>query len=336
MAVHESDVVRVVRGFKAAVLAKEAKQMAELADRYLQVELSLEDQIAALAANVAALQAEGRATYWAINRLESYQRFQLKMLTALDDYNRWAAENIREEQLAFFGLGEDHAAATLETVKPGISVPLSAGERERILSMVGFASDGSPLANLLAASGDFVRATVTQKLVQAVATAQNPRITAREIRKATGMALNRAMAIARTEQMRVYRDTTLAGYREAGVQYYQRIAARDPATCIACLSMDGEISTTEASVDDHVNGRCSSIPIVPGVENPMAEPSQQWFDRQGEATQRAMMGPGRYDLYRSGQVNWNELGKHTHDPVWGGSIQPVPVRDLAVAQMAAA
>ncbi len=334
--VRESQVVRVVRGFKAAILAREAAQMAILADRYLQLELSLEDTITALSEQVARLESEGRATYWAIQKLETYQRYQLRLLAELDAYNAWAAENIHDGQLTFAGLGTDHAAATLETARRGASVPLADYERERILSMVGFAGDGSPLGTLLAASGDYVRASVTQKLIEAVGKAQNPRITAREIRKATGMALNRAMAIARTEQLRVYRDATLAGYRAAGVQYYQRIAARDPATCIACLSMDGEISTTDASVDDHVCGRCTSVPIVPGVENPVMEPSQSWFDRQTAETQRAMMGPGRFDMYQSSQVGWKDLGQHVHDPVWGGSIAVTPVRELAVAKTAAA
>jgi len=334
--VTESEVVTAVRGFKAAILAREASQMAHLADRYLQLELSLEDTIAALSESISTLKAEGKATYWSLNRLASFQRYQLKMLTALDEYNAWAAENIREGQLQFAGLGADHAASTLETVRRGASVPLSVPQRERILSMVGFASDGSPLATLLAASGDIVRAQVTQKLIRAVGMSQNPRVTAAEIRKATGMALNRAMAIARTEQMRAYREATAAGYRAGGIQLMQRIAARDGNVCIACLSMDGEISTTDASVDDHVNGHCSSVPYLGRGQSEM-EPSQQWFDRQPEEMQRHIMGtPGRYDLYKSGEAQWSELGQHTHDPVWGGSLQPVPVRDLATAVRAVA
>jgi hypothetical protein len=150
------------------------------------------------------------------------------------------------------------------------------------------------------------------------------------------MALNRAMAIARTEQLRVYRDATAASYRSAGIQWYQRIAARDPATCIACLSLDGEISTSDASVDDHVAGRCTSVPIVPGVENPQMEPVQSWFDRQAEQTKLAMMGPQRYDLYQSGRVSFSDLGHRVQNSTWGPSPQVVPVKDLAAAQMAAA
>lgn len=334
--IQESEVVRVVRGFKAAILGREAAQMAALADRYLELELSLEDSIAALSERVARLESEGKATFWAIQRLDTYQRFQLRLLASLDEYNAWVSENIREGQLSFAGLGADHSAATLETVRRGASVPLLPGERERILSMVGFASDGSPLSALLAESGDLVQRVVSRELVSAVGRAQNPRVTARAIRKATGMALNRAMAIARTEQMRVYREATASGYRAAGVQLYQRLSARDSAVCIGCLSLDGEISTTDASVDDHVNGHCTSVPWL-GEGQSQMESAQAWFGRQSPEMQRTIMGtPGRYDLYRSGQVSWQELGKHTHDPVWGGAVQPVLVRDLKLAAQAAA
>jgi len=66
------------------------------------------------------------------------------------------------------------------------------------------------------------------------------------------------------------------------------------------------------------------------------EPSQSWFDRQSVETQRAMMGPGRFDLYRNGEVGWKDLGKHTHDATWGGGIAVVPVRDLAASVTVAA
>ena len=328
MAVTESAVVRVARAFRAAILAEDAEQMALLADRYLQLELSLEDTIAALAERIANMD---DATYWQIQRLETYQRYQLRLLAELDQYNAWVAENVREGQLRFAGLGTDHAAATLETARRGASVPLTSAERDRLMAMVGYAGDGSPLSTLLAQSGDYVRAAVTKNLLDAVARAQNPRVTARAIRKATGMALNRAMAIARTEQLRVYRDATAANYRASGIQWYQRISGRQSTSCIACISLDGEISTSDASVDDHPNGLCSSIPIVPGVENPVMESSQAWFSRQSEPFKQAIMGQERYRLYQSGQISWSDLGRHTHDAVWGGSVSPVPLRDLSAS-----
>jgi SPP1 gp7 family putative phage head morphogenesis protein len=326
--IQESAVVRVVRGFKAAILAREAAQMAILADRYLQLELSLEDTITALSEQVARLESEGRATYWAIQKLETYQRYQLKLLAELDAYNAWAAESIRAGQVEMAGLGAEHARAAVRAARPGIGFsPMELDEEERLIAMAGYASDGSPLSMLLSQSGDFIKQQVQQSLMNAILKSQNPRVTAREIRRNTGMALNRALAISRTEQMRVYRESTAAGYKANGVQLMQRLAARDPATCIGCLSMDGEISTTDASVDDHVCGRCTSVPYFGEGQSEM-ESAKSWFDRQPPETQRAMMGDTRYDLYKSGEAKWSDLGQHTHDPVWGGGIRATPAKDL--------
>jgi SPP1 gp7 family putative phage head morphogenesis protein len=329
MAVAESEVIRLIRSFKRAIEADEISQMALLADKYLDMELSLNESIVALAESITSLEDLGRRTYWQMQKLETFQGFQIKLLAALDDYNVWVAENIREQQLRLFDLGERQARAAVDAVVRGYSVKLTAAERNRIIAMVGNAGDGTPLASLLAKSGDFIRAKVTQELLKAVARAQNPRLTAQAIRKATGMSLSRAMSIAKTEQFRVYRETTLGNYRSAGIQYYQRLAARDPATCLACLSQDGEIYTTEVSVDDHVGGRCTCVPLISGADNPEMEPAQSWFDRQPESTKLAMMGPGRYDLYKSGAASWKDLAVHKTDPVWGGAWVPTPVSDLA-------
>jgi hypothetical protein len=334
--VYESAVVRAVRGFKAALLAREAAQMAEMADRFLQVETALQDTIDALAARIAGLDAEGQSAYFAVLRMEQYQRLQLQIAYEVEKYNAWVSNLVTDEQLRFAGLGFDHSAATLETLRAGAAQSIPAAVSERITSMAGYAGDGSPLANLMDKSGALVRREVTRSLLKAVTNAQNPRITAREIRKATGMALNRALAISRTEQMRVYREATLAGYREAGVQLFQRISGRQSTSCIACISLDGEISTTEAELADHPAGFCVSLPLLNGVANPVMESSQAWFSRQPENVQRGIMGPTRLEMYRNGEIKWSELGRHTSDPVWGGSVEPVPVKELALARTAAA
>jgi len=88
--------------------------------------------------------------------------------------------------------------------------------------------------------------------------------------------------------------------------------------------------------DSIISHNCTSIPIVPGVENPQMEPVQSWFDRQSEQTKLVMMGPQRLDLYQSGRVSFSDLGHRVQNPTWGPSPQVVPVKDLAVAQVAAA
>jgi hypothetical protein len=81
-------------------------------------------------------------------------------------------------------------------------------------------------------------------------------------------------------------------------------------------------------MDEHISGRCDLLPEIVGVDNPISESGFDWFARQDEAVQRDIMGPGRFDAYRSGAASWQDMAVHTHDATWGGSLHPAPVSSL--------
>lgn len=331
----ESAVIRAIRGFKAQLRAREGAQVRILAERYLDVERALEANIAALSEQIARLVAAGEEPSRSqLYRLDRYQRLQAQITDELVRFNGWAADIIREEQLSLMEQGIDDAAAALETAKPGLAQFVHRVPSEAIRGMVGLAADGSPLSVLLSASGAAVREALMRELIRSVALGRNPKVTAAAMRKATGIGLQRALTIARTEQLRVYREASLESYRNAGVTKYMRISARDSAVCIACLSQDGEVYSTEVSVDDHPQGRCDAIPCPEGVALPTQEPAQAWFDRQPADVQRTIMGPGRLAAYRSGDAPWSELAMHRSDPVWGGAWVPTPLSDLSARAVA--
>lgn len=334
---YESEVVRVIRGFKASILAQEEAQMQRMARAYLDVEFRLADNIAALAEQLARISAEGKEVpYWKLARLERFQRLQEQLIAELARFNGWALSQIRDEQLRLGILGMQHAASALETMQPGISAMLDRVNVGAFRAMVGLAGDGSPLSVLLAESGRAIHQAMLRELQRSVALGRNPKVTAAAVRKATGIGLQRALTIARTEQLRVYRESTLETYRAMGVQQYERICSYDDRTCIGCLAAAGEIVSSEFAIDDHPQGRCSCVPLLPGVEVPVMESGQSWFDRQSETTQLGVMGPGRLAAYRSGTASFKDMATHVHDPVWGGAWVPTNVSNLAAVQATAA
>lgn len=336
-AVVESDVVRVMRAFKSALLAREEAQLRRMAAAWLDVEMRLADSIAALAQQLAAMEAAGEEVpYWKLARMERFQRLQEQLTAELARFNGWALAQIREEQLRLGILGLQDAAAALDTMRPGIAAVLDRLNIGAFQAMVGLAGDGSPLAELLEMSGPTVRAAVLRELQRSVALGRNPKLTGQAIRKATGMALQRAVTIARTEQLRVYREAMLETYRAAGVEMYERLPAYDDRTCIACLARAGELVSSKLFVDDHVGGRCTAVPVLPGVRMPVMEPSEAWFARQSEATQLRIMGPGRLAAYRSGEASWADMASARHSDRWGVSYVPTPVHLLAGGQVPAA
>lgn len=168
--------------------------------------------------------------------------------------------------------------------------------------------------------GSMVR--MTEALANGVALGWNPRKTERAMREAGRSVLQRALLIARTEQLRAYRTASLANYRASGVlSGYRRLAAKSARSCLACLLADGEFFTLEVAFEEHVAGRCTMVPVLASGEAPEWETGRDWFGRQPEATQRRVMGPAAFEAWRAGVVGLDELVERHEHPMWGGSLQ---------------
>jgi len=328
----EPEVVRLARQFRAELASADERQLRLMAARYLDVADALQDGIESLALSIEELRAEGKAVaIGRIYRLERYQRLLGQLMRELSRFNGWALAIINTRQRELIVQGAEDASSLLRAGQPGITVRFDALHREAIEAMVGIAREGTPLAALLDASYGETTAAIHRTLASSIGLGRGPRQTARLLTKNCQLPLQRALRIARTEQLRAYRLATLDTYRSAGVALYQRVAARDPNTCIACLSMDGTIYSTETSLDDHVNGRCSIVPLFSAAEAYAAGAAQEWFDAQDRDMQLQIMGPARLELYRSGRVDWSELAVRKDDPIWGGAWVPTPVSVLRTA-----
>jgi hypothetical protein len=56
---------------------------------------------------------------------------------------------------------------------------------------------------------------------------------------------------------------------------------------------------------------------------------QEMFDALPQATQRSILGPGRYDLYQSGQIGMDDFVKVQRSKTWGDSRVTKPLKELA-------
>jgi len=177
---------------------------------------------------------------------------------------------------------------------------------------------------------------MTQALMDGTALGWNPRKTARAALGAPGLSsggmargLGRIMTIARTEQLRVYREASRMQYQASGVvDGYKRISAKDDRVCMACLIADGTFYPLSEPLADHPNGRCALIPCVKGVGRPEWQTGQAWFLEQSEDQQRQTMGAAKYAAWRAGKFDLTSLVQATDDPVWGPSIGVTPLRGL--------
>jgi hypothetical protein len=155
-------------------------------------------------------------------------------------------------------------------------------------------------------------------ILERVALGQNPAIIAEWITDAYGMGLTDAMRMCRTAQLYSFRQSA-AATQLANSDILEGVvwcAELDDA-CMSCVAQHGTVYPVGTVCDDHHNGRCAMLPIVKGSDNPIQQTGEEWFNAQDEATQRSMMGPGKYGAWKAGQFEFSQLSKDYEDDIFG-------------------
>ncbi len=332
----EPAVVTAMREFKAGLLRREAAQMQEMARRWLDVEAALMGEIEALAYAFDARREAGETiSQAALYRMERYKRLLGQTRDEFRSYARWSEGRIRDEQAQLGALGLEQAAQAIELSfwdGPGVAPRFDRLPVEAIEHMVGIAGNGRPLGELLRrrvdpSTGEW--GLLVEALVRATALGQNPRDTAREMAAGLSGGLQKALVIARTEQLRVYRQASVDQYKASGVVSGQRrLAAHDARTCAACIADEGTLYGIDAVIADHPQGRCTGVPVVVGLPDVEWLSGEAWFRQQPRETQASILGNGRLEAWEGGAFEFGDLVTRTRDAVWGDGVVPTPLARL--------
>jgi hypothetical protein len=269
--------IDVMEAQRAGLLRAEQAQMAEAARRWLGVEQALQVQVDALALE---LQRDGGSvTMGQLQRSRRYQELQRQVDAELGRYASYLNGRIVDGQRTMALNALSHSQATIQAIAAEAEIVVQFNQLPvaAVENMIGLAGDGSPVRALLDEAAAAGPDAMAQELVNGIALGRNPlEVARRAIRQGLGQSFTRMATIARTEQLRVYRETTLQSYRASNVVMgYRRLSARDSRTCIACLFADGRYYELGESFDQHPN--C----IVGGtvVNSPsVLATSKRWFD----------------------------------------------------------
>jgi SPP1 gp7 family putative phage head morphogenesis protein len=320
-----------MRAFKRQLLAKEQDQMTEMARRWLDLERTLDGKIAALAEEFTRMAAQGTTpTRGKLIQMDRYHALLAQTNQELQKYTNYAEALIEGQQRSYAQLGLQHAFSAIDA-----SVETAAGTRfnrlniDAVEHLVGLAGDGSPLRQLLVDAWPTAAQGMTEALIRGVGLGQNPRVTARQMADGATGSLNRMMNVARTEQLRVYRESSRQAYLASGVvKGYKRLATRDDRVCPACLMADGQRYELGEVMAEHPSGRCALVPIVSGYPAATWQQGPDWFQEQSPDTQRAILGTGRYTAWRAGKFDLDQLVTVKSNATWGDSLQATPLKDL--------
>lgn len=330
--------IQVMKEFKRALLAYEEAQVARMVRAWMTVDRALARDIEALAEEIARLRSAGEVVTEArLYRLSRYQSLVAQIQAEIARYERAAEHLILEAQEDLARMGIRHAQGAIRAMYQtfGVHVAFNRLPVRAVEYLVGLTADGGPLFGLLQQRALAPAAVegLTNTLIEAVTRGWNPRRTARAMQDGLTGGLQKALVIARDQQLRVYRMASDQQYRESGVvSAKRRVAAKDGRTCLACLAMDGELIPVGMEMYDHTQGRCTAIPVVEGLPPLSWQYGPEWFAGLPAERQREMMGAKRYEMWRDGAFDFRDLATPTYDPVWGRGLAVTPLSQLGASQ----
>jgi SPP1 gp7 family putative phage head morphogenesis protein len=267
-----------------------------------------------------------------------YQYDRLAVLRAQTEeqiraFSNFADTSIRTEQLHLVDQAQRHSETLIRlglgTPPPGANLVFNRLPVDALTDLIGFLQDGSSLRDLLNELVGETGEAVANGLVQGLALGQGPRQIARRIRKDMGNSMTRALRIARTEQLRAYRESTHRSFRANSDVLHGWIwmSARNERTCAACWALHGSKHSLDERQDEHIAGRCSQLPWVKtwaelgfdGIGESMGEIEDgvTAFGKLTEHQQLAVLGPAKYVAFREGIIKLPELVGRRRSKRWG-------------------
>jgi hypothetical protein len=194
-------------------------------------------------------------------------------------------------------------------------------------------AESPALRERMAAFGANAADNFADTMLALVAQGKNPRAIARTMTTWFNIPYAWADNQARTIQVYSYRAANHATYRanERILDGWLWRAALDPRTCMSCVSQHGSIHPVSETLNDHHRGRCAPVPVVKGTTWAQeVESGEAWFARQSPAVQRQMMGPGMFDAYQRGRLDFRDLSQPYQDGVYGTMLREATLGELGI------
>lgn len=285
-----------------------------------------------------------------IYRFNRARAFRDQVERELLAFARYAEGKVREQQLEAIEAAERHAEQLARRAlgKPpaGLVVDWNRIDRAGVETILGMTQADSPLHRLLLSISSEGAKAAEDALVQGMLLGKNPREVARDLRKALGTQLSRALTIARTETLRAHREATRASYQANSdiVKGWVWHSAADERTCAACWVMHGTEHKLDEILDGHPNCRCSMVPKTItwseigkryGIDlydipdtNPEIESGVSLFEKLPAEKQIKILGPAKWAAWRDGKFILSDLGGRKRSREWGTHRYERSLQDL--------
>jgi|GEM_PF-1371518 len=338
-----SEIQKVIEQYRRDLLAKERAAASKLVRAYGEAWKRIKAKLERLQTEYEAAKERGEepGPDW-IYQYNRAQAFRDQVEFELLAFSQYSEREVLEQQLEAIEAAERHSEELVrreleELVKPpeGIVIDWNKIDRSSVETILGVTQADSPLHKLLLSISSEGAQAAEDALVQGMLIGKNPREAAREMRKALGTQLSRALTIARTETLRAHREATRESYQVNSdiVKGWIWHSALDTRTCAMCWAMHGTEHSIDEVLDDHPNGRCAMIPktltweeigVKYGIDlsgipdtNPVIESGISQFEKLSKEQQIAILGQAKYDAWKAGKFTLSDLVGRRYSKAWG-------------------
>lgn len=326
----KSEVVRTLFEYRDELGRRELSLLKRMSRLWLDVEREVKGEVYQLAELILSQQREGiTITPQYIYSLKRYKEFAEQAKIEIDYYDRNIIELITKSQIENMNLGLEAANKAILQSYPISSPGWTQLNISAFETMAGMLGDGTPLSRLISKDYPFAIEQINTALINGVTIGKGYKQVADDMVMASRMAFERSVLIARTEINRAYRLANTEQYRQSGVVTGFKRLVYKPTACFACLMMDGEVIPVDQELYDHPRGRCSAAPITIGGNTAQWQTGHEWFQELPPEEQRRIMGSGRFDLWKSGQVeDLRSMVWMKPNQIWGPAPAIRSLKDL--------
>lgn len=265
-------------------------------------------------------------------------RLRDQVRTGMNDFARIIEREARRMERSGITGGRNFGLSMLEGSDVGIS--WNRPSVENIKALIHYV-DSAAFQKNLNQFGDFYAQQVADMVLVDASRGVNPRTTARHIHKYMNgnIPYHDAERMTRTVQIYAARSGTSEIYkanRENCLGWWWS-SARDRRTCVSCLANHGKTFSVDEILRDHHRGRCAMVPITPtwaslgfsdGQDTQGPESGESWFRGLPESQQKQMMGPARWQAWRDGEFEFDDLTTPYQDKVYGMMYHAPSLKEL--------
>jgi len=302
----------ILKRHRKRIIERESATFAELLSEYSVLQKTLARQLA----EIRKLIKEKRDSGEPIGPSWVYRERRLKALidqvkTEIERFGGTVARVTTREQRAAVEIAADHVLETVSAIANDKSAGIgSMLPRRSIETAIGAMGDGSPILeywnkNLAPAVVEKLRS----EIINAVATGMSTDVLARRMMAAGDITRTRALMYARTEVNRIRREATRSIYQDNSdvITGWEWVAAKSPRTCPACLSLDGTVYELNQPFPQHINCRCTMIPVIDGVKRPKRTLGSEWFEQQPDDVKEQIVGKEAFAAMKRGEIGIKDL-----------------------------